>query len=479
VARALRHRKKLLALALLVAIPVAGHGVVGVATHITPPPFSASGGEAVRSPDDPDLTTLGPSYARHRGKIFEVRLAGTPDQIGHQHGRLLYTGMRDNEGTLYGQLEHYVPFPPARWLIADLSRLQFRHVDQGMPAPRRREIAAQAAAFMPDPYAGFLPTYHRFVFLQALYDIALSFERSPLLGCSSFALTDGAAADGHVVLARNFDFEAGPIFDEQKAVFLVREDGRIPYASVSWPGLIGVVTAMNAEGVALVVHGGRAREPRPDGEPIMHTMRDVLGGAHDTREALAMLAERQPMVSHLVMVVDPSGDVAVAERAPGAPMFVRRGRGKVALTNHFEGPLADDPANRRVEAITSTRARRLRLDELLEHLPPAADTEAIVQVLRDKKGVGGADLALGTRRALDALIATHSVVMDASARVIWVSEGPHLVGRYVRFDAGKLLDPAFDPRLPEAVEATSSDPIMGDGRYDAWVQAGSPHRGEP
>ena len=38
---------------------------------------------------------------------------GTPEQIGHQHGRLLYPEMRANEGTLYEQLEHYVPFPPA------------------------------------------------------------------------------------------------------------------------------------------------------------------------------------------------------------------------------------------------------------------------------------------------------------------------------------------------------------------------------
>src|SRR5699024_4432068 len=138
--------------------------------------------------------------------------------------------------------EKYVPIAPARWLIMDLSRFQFRHVDEGMPDARRREIAAQADAFSPDPFTGLLPTYHRFVFLQSLYDIALSFEHSPLIGCTSFALTDGAAADGHVILARNFDFEAGPIFDEGKALFLIREAGKIPYASVSWPGLVGVVS---------------------------------------------------------------------------------------------------------------------------------------------------------------------------------------------------------------------------------------------
>ncbi len=476
-----RHRKKLVALGALLLVPTAAHIAIGATTRIRPPAIAAARGEPQSPTTSGDLTTLGESYARHRGKILEVRLVGTPEAIGHAHGRLLYGAMLENEGTLYGQLEHYVPFPPARWLLADLSRLQFRRVDEGMPEARRREIAAQAEAFAPDPYAGFLPTYHRFVFLQALYDIALSFEHSPLLGCTSFALTDGAAAGGHVLVGRNFDFEAGPIFDEKKAVFLMREEGRIPYASVSWPGLVGAVTGMNAEGVSLVVHGGRARATRPSGEPILHTMRDVLGRAHSTAEALAILGEEEPMVSHIVMLADPSGDVAIAERAPGEPIFVRRGRGKVPLTNHFEGPFADDPANKRVEAVTSTLARRARLDELLAALPSGASVEDAVGVLRDRRGLGGSALPLGNRRSLDALIATHSVVMDLTARAMWVSEGPHLVGRYVRFDLGKLLAPGYAPRagdVREPLDAVPADPILMDGRYEAWVRSGARHPGE-
>ena len=476
---AARHRKKLVALALLTLGPTAAHACVALTTRITPPAFTADSGEPTVAPDDADLRVLGPAYARHRGKILEVRLAGTPEQIGHQHSRLLYPEMRENEGTLYGQFSHYVPVPPVRWLMMDISRLQFRHLDRGMSEARRREIAAGAAAFAPDPYDGVLPTYHRFVFLHALYDIALSFEHSPLLGCTSFALTGDAAEGGHVILARNFDFEAGPIFDEKKAVFLMREEGRIPYASVSWPGFVGAVTGMNAEGLSLVVHGARAREPRAEGEPVAHTMRELLGRAHTTREALEILGGKDPMVSHLVLITDAGGDVAIAERAPGARMFVRRGSGKVPLTNSFEGPFADDPKNRTVEAVTSTLPRRHRLDELLANLPAGASVEAVVGVLRDRKDLGGADLPLGNRRTLDALIATHSVVMDATARALWVSEGPHLAGRYLRFDLGKLLDPAYAPGHGEPLVAVPADAILESGKYDAWVRAGAPHKGEP
>lgn len=471
-----RHPKKLAALALLVVGPLVAHAGIDVATRITPPEVHAPSDEPVAR--GRDLRVLGPAYARHRGKILEVRLAGSPEQIGHQHARLLYPEMVSDEGALYGQFEKYVPLSPVRALIMDTARLRFRDIDRGMTDERRREVAAQALGFSPDPYDDILPTYHRFVFLQSLYDISLSFEHSPLLGCSSFALGDGAFADGHVVLARNFDFEAGPVFDLGKTVFLVREDGRIPYASVAWPGLVGVVSGMNAEGVAVVVHGGRAREPRTVGEPVVQSLRDVLGRAKTTTEALALLESKPPMVSHLVFVVDETGDLAVAERAPGEPMFVRRGRGKLALTNHFEGPLATDQANRRIEAVTSTWPRRRRLDELLANLSPGASVERVVSILRDKKAVGGGDLPLGARTTLDALIATHSVVMDVTAKSLWVSEGPHLVGRYVRFDLARLLDPRYEPEQDETVEALPEDPIATDGRYDAWLRAGSPHDGE-
>jgi hypothetical protein len=69
--------------------------------------------------------------------------------------------------------------------------------------------------------------------------------------------------------------------------------------------------------------------------------------------------------------------------------------------------------------------------------------------------------------------------MDVTARVIWVSEGPHLAGRYLRFDVGKLLDPAFTPAAGDPIAEIPADPILADGSYEAWVRSGSPHRGEP
>ena len=469
------HKKKLIALGVAIFGPLAFHVGVRAGTHIEPPNITVPAQTEVQEAGD--MRTFGASYATHRGKILEVGLRGTPEEIGFSHARLLYREMVANEGTLYQQFEKYVPVPPFRWLLVDVSRLQFRAVDRGMPEERTREIAAQSLGFQPDPYDGFMPTYHRLVFLQSLYDIALSFERSPLLGCTSFALTDGAAEGGHSILARNFDFEAGPIFDLGKAVFLVRQQDRIPYASVAWPGLVGAVTGMNAEGVAIVVHGARAGESQPHGEPVVHTMRDVLARAKTTAEAIDLLSTRAPMVPHMVMIVDASGDVAIVERIPGKQQHVRRGRGKVQLTNHLEGPSAEDPANKRVEATTSTWPRRRRLDEILSNLPPGATVQDAVRVLRDKRGQGDLPLPLGDRRTLDALIATHGVVMDTTAKALWVSEGPHLVGRFLKFDLARLLAPDYVPGSDATEVVIPADPVLDNGEYEAWKSQGSPHHG--
>ena len=61
---------------------VAAHGLVAVSTRIEPPAIHVVAEEPALSPADPDLRTLGDSYARHRGQILEVRLTGTPEQIG-------------------------------------------------------------------------------------------------------------------------------------------------------------------------------------------------------------------------------------------------------------------------------------------------------------------------------------------------------------------------------------------------------------
>lgn len=412
------------------------HYVLRFVAHIAPPQVSLEGppleGIANRR-------RVGRAFAVRRQGLWEVYLTGTPEEIGWAHGKLLSDRMVKNETALYSELERQIPFSLFRTALMDLASFGFRNVDEGFTPTRRHELAAQALALAPDPFAQLFPTFQRLVYLNALYDISLSFEDSPLIGCTSFTVSAQRATNGSPLLGRAFDFEVDEIFDQDKAVFFVAEDGMIPFASVAWPGLIGVVSGMNVHGLAIVVHGARAGATRAEGEPVVHTVRRLLSVAKTTEEAVELLSGTQPMVSHLLILQDEQSDAVVVERAVDHPPTVRQLASLAAVSNHFEGPLHADPKNERVRQTTSTLERRARGDALIATAPRKVSPRQVLAWLRDRNAPDGTPLPPGDRRAIDADIATHGIITSSSAHKLWVSRGPHLGGEFIEFDLDEMF----------------------------------------
>lgn len=430
------------------------HLALRAASALSPPPISLTETplEHRTGKAETPILVSGASFAERSSGVWKVRLMGTPERIGWSHAQLLRDDMVENESRLFSALERYVPSRLVRSVVVDLGALRFLGVDRGMDEARLRELAAGARAFSPDPFASFFPTYQRFVYLNALYDISLSFEQSPLIGCTTFTV-DGSRSTVGPLLARVFDFEVDDVFDRDKAVFIVSETDALSFLSVAWPGLVGVVSGMNEAGVAAVVHGARAGEPSNQGEPVVHAVRRMLGVATTLDEAIRALDERPAMISHLVIVMDASGAAAVLERAPGQVAHVRRLPALAVVTNHFEGPLSSDERNLLVRQTTSTLPRRRRGDALVAAAPPRVSPLDAATWLRDRSAADGAPLPPGDRRAIDADIATHGVVFDTRARVAWISRGPHLSGGFVRVS---LLDELADERPPDERPAHDS-----------------------
>jgi len=240
----------------------------------------------------------------------------------------------------------------------------------------------------------------------------------------------------------------------------VREHGKMPFASVAWPGLVGVVSGMNLSGVGLVVHGGRAGTPLSEGDPVVHTLRAVLSEAHTSEEALAIIARRPALVSHIIVLSDARGRALRVERVPGAVDFAEPLAEAAAVTNHLEGPAANDPKNQSVKQHTSTLPRRARADELVALAAPTVGVADVVRALRDRKGRGGVELSAGDRNAIDAHIATHAVVLDTAKKVMWVSTGPHLSGRFLAFDLAERLATDYQPEANARLPEIAADPSL-------------------
>lgn len=416
----------------------------------------------------------GPSYLRRHGGVWELGLYGSPVDLGDAHARLISDVMFRVEAEMMKLFARFVPSAALRSFITTLERAQHWRLDRNFPHDRLFEMAAEARALAEhDPYADFLPTYHRVLTLHALYDISLSFEHSPLLGCTALFASGAHTRDGHTYVGRNFDMEIDPVFDTEKTVVLYHPRGGIPFASVAWPGLTGVVTGMNREGIFVAVHGGRASHPSTRGVPVPTTVRTVLEHAHTLDEAIALVRRDAPMVSHLLFIVDGDrGQGVVIERAPDRPVFVRPLGSIGGVSNHYEAPwLASDPHNLAVRDHTSTLARQDRVDELATENDGRFDPARMLAVLRDRRGPGDASEPLGHRGTLDAWIATHSVIADATARVLWVSAGPHTLGQYERFDLTRLLSDEYQPGDDVDTGVLPADPAFQNGLYARWTRA--------
>jgi tetratricopeptide (TPR) repeat protein len=178
------------------------------------------------------------------------------------------------------------------------------------------------------------------------------------------------------------------------------------------------------------------------------------------------------MVPDFYLVGDgKTGEAAVIERSPTRTEVRRAGAGRgdtVLLTNHaLTPPFERDAENDRLKRYLTSGARYRRLDELVKAARGKLDPRKVLEILRDKRGPGGEALGLGNRNALDAIIATHSVIVDASSLILWVGEGPHLLGKYRAFDLRRELlgeDRLQPADLPE-------DPIRQTEEFAAYQEA--------
>jgi len=329
---------------------------------------------------------------------------------------------------------HSVPNPLGRYLLLRGTGLWAPRLDQHLAAHHLEEIAGSVDAG-DDHFAMLGPAYTRKVYYHALHDFGQAYLDTPfVVGCTGF-IASPESTTGSWILARNFDFDGGPVFDRDKVVSFVVPDEGHAFVSVTFTGFIGVVTGMNDQRIAVAINASGSDDPPVAATPMTMVIREILESASSLDDAERILAERRGFVSENVMVVDGhAGEAALFEVSPSRIERVDVD-GDLGVANHFRSPaFADDEATAwRLEEIT-TRYRQARVDELLDEHRGSLDLQTAVDILRDRRGPGGQELPAGHRHAIDADIATHSVVMDVTQGIVWVSRYPNTAGGYVAYD---------------------------------------------
>jgi tetratricopeptide (TPR) repeat protein len=203
-------------------------------------------------------------------------------------------------------------------------------------------------------------------------------------------------------------------------------------------------------------------------------LRQILEEADTVDQAVAILESTDIRAPGIVLVGDGvKREAVVMEMAPRAREENRLLRGDdepvVWATNHMiREPFESDAQNDRIARTTSSGYRYDRLGELLADTSKF-DHERAVAVLRDRRGIDNEELGLGNRNALENMRTTHSVVIDATAMVMWVAEGPSTLGRYRAFDLRHLL--ARQGSRPAPLDDIEADRLLYSEEYKDYQEA--------
>lgn len=109
--------------------------------------------------------------------------------------------------------------------------------------------------------------------------------------CTFFAAA-GKATSGHdLIQIRALDYETGVGIQKYPAIIVSQPNNGVPFVNISWLGHIGVVTGMNAAGIAMSEIGDDwdMNTDSFDGRPLNFVMRDSIEFARTIDEAVNLV----------------------------------------------------------------------------------------------------------------------------------------------------------------------------------------------
>ncbi|HZU96979.1 MAG TPA: C45 family peptidase [Planctomycetota bacterium] len=263
-----------------------------------------------------------------------LRLEGTPEEMAEQHAHLLKKECRV-------LVDHYLPeFLGKRELERgrdEARRLFWPHLSDS----EKKEIQVFARESGIDEKDVLLS--------QCFPDLYRAW------GCSTLAAVGSGTAEGPL-LARNLDFLTMGYLQDFSVVVVAKPEGKKPYVSVTWPGLLGVLSAQN-DSVALAVMVVHDEHGCDEGVPFQLAFRRAIEEA-STAEDVQRTLERLPLtVTNNLMVVDHDGGARLLEITP-EKIVARKpdAGGHITSTNHFQ---SDALKERRVTLTYRSSVQRL------------------------------------------------------------------------------------------------------------------------
>lgn len=392
--------------------------------------------------DTLDLRYYDGNFLRHsESGLWELFVKGDAFQRGEAIGKLSSDLLHYQEKVFVDQIREIVPSDSYLKFLRFFIVLFNRHLGENVLEEYRNEIYGISLSCTHE-YDFIGTPYERQLNYHSAHDLGHAMQDYMLVGCSSFATWGTQSADSSLLIGRNFDFYVGDAFAENKQVAFYTPDQGYKFASVGWPGMIGVLSGMNETGLTVTINAAKSAVPTGSATPISILTREILQYASTIDEAFAIAQKRKTFVSESILIGSAKdGKAAIIEKSPEKTvLFKGKESDRLISTNHYQSEeFSKDERNMENIRTSDSPYRFARLEELINENMPI-DASKAASILRNHKGLQDADLGLANEMAINQFIAHHSVIFQPEKRLMWVSTSPWQCGKYVAYDLNKIFN---------------------------------------
>ncbi len=410
---------------------------------------------------------------KNKQQLWELYIKGNPLQLGYNNGALTQNLMQRQEEIFFSKVENFVPSK----FKQNLLRGFLKWYNRKMYLNVRNDLQAELyglSQYSSDQYDFIAPKFRRVMYLHGAHDIGHAMQDLAMVGCSSLAAWGDKSEDGDLLIGRNFDFYVGDDFAKNKLIEFVEPEEGIPYMSVSWPGLIGVVSGMNKEGITVTINAGKSKIPLTAKTPISFVTREILQFAKTIDEAIAIAKKRKVFVSESILVGSANDKKAVTiEVSPdNFGVYEVENSNTLVCTNHFQSAAyKDDKRNQKQIAESHSEYRYEKLQEFLNE-NKKLNPEKMAKILRDKSGLKEKSIGYGNEKAINQLLAHHAVIFSPEKRLVWVSSNPYQLGEFVCYDLNEIFSDKQlkNQRLAKSELNIAKDPFVDSQEYKNYEE---------
>ena len=424
--------------------------------------------------NDSTFTSGNNSFAKNKYGSYELFVEGNPYQIGLNTGLLTEDLFKTQEDAFLSKIDDLVPSKFKQYLLRKVLAFYNRKMYLHIPEAYKSEIFG-LSKYASNDYNHIAENYLRVLYLHGAHDIGHAMQDLMLVGCSSFAAWGNKTEDGQLLIGRNLDFYAGDDFAKNKIVAFVNPTEGYKFMSVTWPGMIGVVSGMNEHGLTVTINAGKSKIPWIAKTPISILNREILQYATNIEEAIAIAKKRQVFVSESIFVGSAKDKKAVTiEVSPkNFGVYEVANTNQLICTNHFQSDAyAEDKNNLKAIAESHSQYRYERLEELIG-ATEKLNVQDAVDILRNKEGLHDKAIGFGNEKALNQLLAHHGIVFKPEERQVWVSSNPYQLGAFVAYDLDEVFSNSSTSHLnlskPElTIEADAFQFTEAYRNYEAY-----------